>query len=379
MNRRSFLLGATSLAFAPHAMSADYRFPTELYAFPKADQKELIKSPHGPGDFFSEPRASFGHTRVRDTLYIVGGHLKGYHDYLADHFTDQFLSYDLKAKKWKRLRPYPFPVQGLRLAEHKGWIYAFGGFHYEAAFDYSPDWMPPATPNANGEIHWSARSTDQVFRYKIGQDKAGWQLVCHMPRRRSSNLIIKNGNRIFQVAGWDGTLKERIGLDVTRQPKEFHRMIDVFDTEKLAFVPYSTNIAEPVRRALTSADINGKLALIGGLDTMGKPIRQTTVFDPANNTFDDTAIPPLKYGLFSAGACFTGKKLVVAGGMKGGPPPWESDIQIWVPGTPDWQTVAKLSKPSIFIELLPLGPDRVLAFGGFGTSSPAGMFEEIAV
>src|ERR1051326_8949357 len=225
MGRRTFLLqlGALGIAGSGDAL-AQVMAPN---AVPRATlEARRVRRLSAPT--FSDPaRSSFGHVRVGNKIYIVGGHQNIYHQYLPEDFTAEFLEYDLGTKNWRRLTSYPFPVQGLRLCEDGGWIYAFGGFRYEPAFEYNP-WKP-------GEFMWAARSEDKVYRYNPKDNR--WLYVCDMPRRRSSNVLLKQGRRAYLVAGWDGTLPKR-----GDRSGYWHQAIDVFDFDRQAFVPYDVTL-----------------------------------------------------------------------------------------------------------------------------------------
>jgi N-acetylneuraminic acid mutarotase len=322
------------------------------------------------GLFHDQPRSSFAWARVGDKLYVLGGHTGPFHDYPAAVFARELLEYDFVQESWRSLAAYPFGIQGLRMVHDGDSLYAFGGFRYSAAFDYSPNWR-------ENEVHWSAVSDDEVYRYELKSDT--WQHVTTMPRRRSSNVLLKRARKVYLIAGWDGTLRSR----GNRSNPVFHTMVDVFDLDTLDFTPYDTEMPLPLRRALAGAEASGKLVLFAGLGSnpTGTPplLDVSSVFDPAKNTFSDTEVPKLPVTLFSAGACFTGAKYVVAGGqtdLRGG---LSDTVYTHTPGDADWKVAGKLSQPAMFVEMMPVSPSRVLAFGGHGDPDPLGLWEEISV
>jgi hypothetical protein len=368
MASRRKLLKFALAAPALHAFESLAQVMPPRESFTPRVQERIAKQASAIDPFRTVPRSSFGWAVAGRKLYILGGHLGEYHTYEREHFSNELLEYDLDAKSWRRLPDFPHGIQGQRLAAVGGHLYSFGGFIYDAAFDYSPQW--------NNDVHWSARSEDHVYRYDISRGR--WSRVTHMPHRRSSNAMLVAGNRVYLVAGWDGTPKirgDRNGV--------FHAMVDVFDVAREEFVPYDIAL-QPSRRALGGCEMNGKLALLGGLGpAVGGPpplLDTATVFDPVANSFSDAAIPKLKETLFSAGACFTGRFLVVAGGQPGLAAPLSDKIYVWEPGTKDWRlAAAKLPAAAMFVELLALSPTQVLAFGGHGEPYPLGLWEVLDV
>ncbi|MCW7538597.1 hypothetical protein OOT46_12165 [Aquabacterium sp. A7-Y] len=305
--------------------------------------------------FEQPPRSSFAQARAGDKVYVLGGHVGRYHTYPAANFSDELLEYELSTRSWRRLSRYPFAVQGLRMLATRDYLYAFGGFRYERGLDY-PDWRPE-------EVGWPAVSDDSVFRYDIRRDR--WSFVCQMPRRRSSNVLLHSGNRAFLVAGWDGTPRRR-----GDRSGSWHEAIDVFDLKEQAFVPWDQPMVPPLRRALASAEYGGRLLLVGGLGEAagGAPphFDSVTEFNPSTGRFNDTSFPRLPARLFAPGACWTGKWLVVAGGMDDRYQ-LRDTVYLLSPGISGWiEAPVRLPRPAMFPELIVLGPTRVLVLGGHG-------------
>lgn len=324
--------------------------------------------------FQDMPRSSFGSIQVGTKLYFVGGHIGIYHTYANGYFTGEFLEYDLINKTWLRLSSYPFPVQGLRLAADGNFLYAFGGFRYERGHDYQK-WNL-------GETKWAAASDDSVYRFDL--IRGTWSFVCQMPRRRSSNLLLKAGRRVFLLAGWDGTPSRR-----GDRSGVWHSAVDVFDLDEQGFIHWEKPLPSPVRRALTSAEYNGSLIMIGGLgrSSGGPPPHYdlVTKFDPQTGEYSDDLFPKLPAKLFSPGACWTGKWLVVAGGMDDQYKLFNT-LHFCKPGSSVWTEASmKLPKGAMFPELYPTSENSVLVLGGHGDGLdekdklPLGMFLELEI
>jgi hypothetical protein len=179
MNRREFLLASAATLLLTESSQAQVTPPEwnfDLFPFGRRGV------PKGKG-FLEAKRSSFGWVVHGQKLYILGGHFGPFHDYPAEAFSDQLLEYDLVRRHWRELRPYPFPIQGLTITADGDFLYAFGGFRYSAAFDYSPNWK------SSERVHWSARSEDLAFRYDIARNR--WYPIESLPHRRSSNALIQ--------------------------------------------------------------------------------------------------------------------------------------------------------------------------------------------
>ncbi len=326
----------------------------------------------GTGPYFQNPRASFGHAKIGDDVYFVGGHTGGFHCYPSDRFTDDVLAFNIKTGAWRQLPKYPFPVQGLRLAATQDSLFAFGGYRYEPAFHFVGCNVDSNGLSEQMKDTFSARSDDQVFRFDVAAGQ--WEPFAQMPRRRSSNAIIAVGQRIYLVAGWDGTPPVRRGKG------RFHASIDVLDLNDHKFVPYDSTLTFQTRRALASADWNGKMVLVGGLSETTPPssIADVTVFDPTTGRFSEGAFPKLADQRFAPGACFTGKFLVVAGGlsMQNG----LLDSIVFASAGSGWKTNAvKLERPAMFVELVPINETTVIAVGAYGEELPFPLLQTITI
>lgn len=321
------------------------------------------------------PRSSFGLARAGDRLFVMGGHTGIFHEYLSANFTNETLELYIPTRKWRRLAPMPVPLQGFRAVVHGGFVYSFGGFRYDSAFDYG-NWGPH-------EIKWAARSDDRVFRYDIARDT--WSFLTTMPRRRSSNEVFKVGTKVYLVAGWDGTPKRR------GDRAAFIEAVDVFDLATEQFLPNDAMLLRsPLRRAAASCEFEGKLVLLGGIgqtnDSITPVVPNVTVFDPVTGMFDDRAIPSLTSapcldaGLFSPGACVLGDRIVVAGGNPSIQSYPSKRILTWKKGDTKWtESNTTLSAGASFLDLVPLSGNRALIVGGHGDDYPTGWLSEVTI
>ena len=372
MDRRSFLTSAGGAALAASVSGvAAQVFPPSEWRGPKlmTSTTERLRAA-APGNWYADmPRGSFGHVRVGDEIFFLGGHTGQFHCYLSSLFTNQFLAYNFRTRKWRKLRDYPFPVQSPNLVNEGSAIFAFGGYRYDEAFHFVGCDVDANGNTAQQRDTYSARSDDQIFRFDLKTGR--WERYGNMPHRRSSALAFAAGGKIYLVAGWDGTPSKR-GDNKGR----FHPGVDVLDVSSGKFIPYDPVLSR-LRRALAGAVVNGKLVLAGGLSDQGMAMTDVSLFDPANGKFSDLA--PLNESRFAPGACFTGKWLVVAGGLdfKTG---LLNKISFAPPDGSAWtDNKISLDQPSMFVELEAIDDSTVLALGAFAGDSPYPLLQEIKI
>lgn len=241
---------------------------------------------------FSAPaRSSFGAITHGDRVYIVGGHQGPEHTYPESSFMNAVEYYDLTNKTWNKTAPRSVAAHGFALASHGKYIYAFGGFTYEAA--NKPAW----------------KSIDLIERFDT--EKQTWEVVGKMPRNRSSNVVVKVGNKAYLIGGWDSTPKTPGDLEGT-----FHREIDIFDfdTNTISVAPFT--LPDPLRRAFTAVNYNDKIILVGGIGVGASHfdlLNNVTEIDPINGTSRELKAMP--FATFAPAAGVLGKELFVFGGM----------------------------------------------------------------
>ncbi len=236
-------------------------------------------------------RSSFGTIFYQGKLYMCGGHAGPEHTYPKESFQNDFDVYDPATNTWTTLAPRLSKAHGFQLAAYGHYIYAFGGFTF--AEEYNPQW----------------KSLDVVERYDIDTNK--WEVVAHLSRPRSSNVAITIGTKVYLVGGWDSTPKKAGDLEGT-----FHSEIDVFDLVTETVTPAPFVLPNPLRRAFTGLNYNGKILLVGGLGVGSSHfdlISSLTLLDPATGLTQE--LPPLPFATFAPAAEMIGNELYVFGGM----------------------------------------------------------------
>jgi N-acetylneuraminic acid mutarotase len=241
--------------------------------------------------FLGNARSSFGTVSHEGKIYMAGGHQGAEHTYPEESFSDQFVVYDTFTQTWKELAPRPAKAHGYQIVAHGNYIYAFGGFAFSKI--HKPKW----------------KSLDQIDRYDITLNK--WETIGKLLSPRSSNAAIKVDDKVYLVGGWNSTPKFDNDLDGI-----FLESIEVFDLKNEKVELASFKIPQPVRRAFTGIDHEGKLLLVGGLGQGASHfelLNNVTSIDPVTGSSKE--LSPLPFATFAPAAEIISNHLYVFGGM----------------------------------------------------------------
>ncbi len=243
-------------------------------------------------DMMGPSRSSFGAIQNGDRIYVVGGHEGQGHKYPKESFLNRVEYYDLKTGDWHTAASRPSVGHGFGLASFGKYIYAFGGFTYSE--DHDPKW----------------KSLDVIERLDTEKDQ--WTLVGHMPRARSSNVVVRIGTKVYLIGGWDST--PRFPNDLAGV---FHRAIDVFDLQTETISQSAFQLPDPLRRAFTGVAYGNSIILSGGIGEGGSHfslVDQVTMLDTDTGTW--TELPRLPFANFAPASEILGDKLFVFGGLE---------------------------------------------------------------
>ncbi len=249
----------------------------------KYKQNDLPKMP-------GTPRSSFGSIYHNGKIYVVGGHQGAEHTYPPESFTGRMTAFNTKTQTWENLAPRINPCHGFQVAAYGNFIYAFGGFAYEGST--SPAW----------------KSLDIVERYDIKNNK--WEEIGTMPRKRSSNLSVQIGTKVYLLGGWDSTPKFEDDIDGV-----FHDEVDVYDILTNSFKTLKEKMPSK-RRAFSGFAKDGKVYFVGGISEGGSHfalLDEFVEFDPLLKVF--TQLAPLPFATFAPAAGNLSDSAFVFGGM----------------------------------------------------------------
>ncbi len=289
---------------------------------------------------------SFGATRLGDKVYIYGGHTGDAHSYSDKEQSNQLLCLDLSKPQepWQVISEST-RLQGLAIVAYNGKVIRIGGF---------------TALNALGEEH-KLKSSNEVSAYDVGTGK--WEELPSLPEARSSHDAILVGSKVYVVGGWQ--------LDGGSNDSQWHDTAYVMDlaAEKLEWKP----IAKPPfqRRALSLVAYGDSIAAIGGMEAEGKITKDTVIYSPAEDKWQDG--PDLvgegrMTGFGTAAIAVNGTVLVST---------IDGALQQLKLGDSEWKACGKTQDARFFHELIALDSNRVLVLGG--ANMEHGKFQNIEV
>ena len=300
-------------------------------------------SPPGTGQLagfhkqLPEPLTSFGAAVLDEYLYVFSGHDGEAHGFGKEMLVDHFrrIRFDDPTAEWEELAMHD-SAQSTALVTDGKFLYRVGGLSFR-------------TPEGSEESEFD--STKFFARYDIEEDQ--WEELESLPAGRSSHDAAVLGRTIYAVGGWDLQ-------GANTQDALWHDRIIAFDLDhpekgwqEIEGPGYSV-------RALSVAAHQGRLYAIGGMGTNGF-LRTTSIYDPAQNSWSngpdlisDSPMSGFATSMFAAGNALycTGASGVV--------------YRLSEDGNA-WQVANRLLFPRMFLRLLPVGPDRLLAIGGTGS------------
>ncbi|QDU96478.1 Kelch repeat-containing protein [Lignipirellula cremea] len=284
---------------------------------------------------------SMGAAVAGDVLFVYGGNYGSAHEYSNEDQSGDLWKLDLKkAGKWEKVSQGP-RLQGLAMVEHQGLLYRVGGF---------------TAMNAEGEKqNLQSQASFARFDPKSGE----WTDLPDLPRGRSSHDAAVVGDTLYVVGGW--TLQGD-------KDSAWHDTALAFDLS--AKDAQWKEIANPPfkRRAIALAASNGKLVCIGGMREDGGPTRETSIYDPASDSW--TAGPLLQGGGlegFGASAFATQDGLYVT--------TISGSIQRLSDDGKTWEYVGQVKYPRFFHRMVPY-QDQLVIVGG-ASMTAGGKVEDV--
>ncbi|MCP4191766.1 MAG: hypothetical protein GY768_14210 [Planctomycetaceae bacterium] len=283
--------------------------------------------------------ASFGAAVSNDHLYVYGGHIGEAHAHSRDNLVNCFARISLTPDSdWEDLA-FETPVQGLALVANRDQLYRVGGM---------------TARNASGQDD-DLHSTTDFCRFD--PDSKTWKALTPLPEPRSSHDAVVMDDKLYVMGGWSlsgSDEGEWIG----------HGLV----TDLAADQQVWEKIEQPFeRRALAVGHLDGKLIVVGGIDSNGEISREVNVYDPESSEW-------------SEGVSYPGEGLTGFGVSA-----WNLDGCLYVSGFDGvvnclrdprgkWEAVGQLAEPRFFHRMLP-GPDGGLLL--MGGASMQGHLDEV--
>lgn len=299
----------------------------------KATNRTLIHKP------LPESLTSFGAAVLGDYLYVFSGHSGDAHgagrDLLVDHF--RRIKVNNVDAKWEELAKHE-PAQSTALVTDGKFLYRIGGLTFL---------------NGSGE-ETNFKSTQHFARYDVKKNE--WTELAPLPEPRSSLDAAVLGQSIYVAGGWNLQGK-------SSREAPWHDHILKYDLDNPDAGWQSIEGPGYNTRALSVAAHDGKLYLLGGIQQRGIT-KQVSVYDPTTKNWSKgpELNPDSAAAGFATSSFATGGHLYYTGGS--------GVVYKLNDKKTDWEVADRLLFPRMFLRLLPLSDNQLIALGG--TSMSAG-------
>ncbi len=283
---------------------------------------------------------SFGAARCNDAIYIYGGHTGEAHHYWNESQSNELWKWDLKSDtpQWEVIAKGP-RLQGLGMVSRGQYLIIVGGF---------------TATNEQGDSHALFSQTDvKVFDTTTNQwtDKLN---LPELPEGRSSHdaMIVKD--RLYVVGGWkmDG-----------ENPTEWHDTGLVADLTSANPSWETMPSPEFSRRAVTLAEFQNQLWVIGGMQQRGGPTLAVSIFEPATGRWSEGPSLIGESGMTGFGVAawsLQGKLMVSA---------HDGSLQVLSDDRQRWERIGYTRDTRFFHRMLPLDDARLITLGGASMDS----------
>ncbi len=285
---------------------------------------------------------SFGACRSGDWLWVYGGHIGKEHAHSRDNVVGAFHRLKLtEPQQWESLPPGP-ALQGTALvAAADGSLYRVGGL---SALNEK---------GADADLH----STASVDRFV--PESGRWEAATPLPEARSSHDALVIGDHLYVVGGW---------CLAGAKEGEWLRTAWVADLRQQPLVWTALPPLDHNRRAAATAELDGRLVLLGGMDADG-PVATGVIYDPASRSWNPTpSLPGMAFGTAAIGIGGQVHATVADG-----------RLLAWEGKSPAWRTEAQLETPRFFHRLVALDEQTLLAVGGAGQGGHTRSLERVAL
>ncbi len=290
-----------------------------------------------------QPVTSFGAAVLEDGVYVYGGHKGAAHSYSRSGQSNLLWKLPLDGKsKWETVAKDEH-LQGLAMVALKGSLYRIGGF---------------TARNAEGEDHdlWS-----QNAFARFAPDQKKWLELPPLPEPRSSHDAAVLGGRIYVAGGW------QLRGD---QDSQWHTT--AWSIDPTAATPKWEELPTPPfqRRAVSLAAHDGRLYVIGGMQSRGGPTTRVDYYDPQQKKwFRGPDLQGKPMDGFGSSSFETNGNLYVS--------TISGKLQRLSSDGAAWEVVGNLERSRFFHRMLPIADGKLLLVGG--ADMRVGKFDEVDV
>jgi N-acetylneuraminic acid mutarotase len=230
--------------------------------------------------------------------------------------------YDPASDKWAKKSPMPLPSHHVSFTEHKGKIYAFGGF-------VLPQSGPPA---------WVA--IDNAWEFDPAADS--WKALAPMPTKRGSPVAVSAGDKIYVIGGAvPGPGQPAV------HPARPHTSVSTVEEYDPATNTWRARTGMPTpRNHMVAGAINGKVYVASGrvgaafISGGSSNVGVVEAYDPASDSWSQGLARMPNARSAGAGGVWNGK-LYVTGGEYQDPGMMATlrSFEAYDPATNTWQSL----------------------------------------
>jgi len=312
------------------AYAAVKHYTTISFLVPNLSRATALAESASPIGELPKAITSFGAAKVDESLYVYGGHTGGAHSYSNEEQFNQLARLIPSKGSWEIIAEGP-RVQGNALVPYGDHVILVGGFSAE---------------NKTGE---KSRLVSQSGVMMFDTQSQRWVSLPDLPEPRSSMDATILDSTLYVVGGW--TMN---GNSSETQWLKTGWMLDMKDQEE-GWKPMAAPPFE--RRAMAVTAHEGKVFVIGGMDSDSSPTTACHVYDPKTNTWSELdAIAGMPMNGFGAAAASVGGQLLVS--------TVDGSIQRWKGEEGIWEIVGAVPNGRFFHRMLPLTDRSFVILGG---------------
>src|SRR6266852_5929097 len=212
---------------------------------------------------FPEPAEELLGASANGKMYVFCGYAPGFKP------IGMVYEYDPITDKWAKKRPMALAAHHVSFTEHKGKIYAFGGFVLPVSGP--PAWVP----------------IDNAWEYDPAADS--WKALAPMPTKRGSPVAAVAGDKLYVIGGATTPPGSK---ETAVHPARPHVSVGTVEEYDPATNAWRQRSSMPTpRNHATAGVVNGKIYVIGGrvggafITSGSSNVDVVEEYDPATDTW----------------------------------------------------------------------------------------------
>lgn len=270
---------------------------------------------------FPEPAEELLGAAAGGKMYVFAGLAPGWKP------IGMVYEYDPATDKWTKKKQMPLLSHHVAITEHRGKIYAFGGFKY-------PDSSPAA---------WAP--IDNAWEYDPAMDT--WKALAPLPTKRGSPVAVAVGDKIYVIGGANTPPGAK---DPGVHPQRPHRSVGTVEEYDPVTNTWRERSPMPTpRNHATAGVVNGKIYVIGGrvgaafISSGSSNIDVVEEYDPVTDSWGPPRAKMPSARSAMASGVFGGRIYVSGGEGQDAQRMWTfRSLEAYDPATNTWATLPSM-------------------------------------